>query len=41
MKVLFIDPANNVLVQILEENDFECLYQPDISEGDIIDTISN
>ncbi len=39
MKVLFIDSTNKALVEILEENNFECSYIPNIGEEAIRETI--
>jgi len=41
MKVLFIDSTNDALVEILQRNKFECSYQPNITEAEIINVISN
>ncbi len=39
MKVLFIDSTNKALVEILKNNNFDCYYNPDISEDTIRETI--
>jgi len=39
MKVLFIDSTNKALLEILRENKFECSYEPDISESEIVNKI--
>ncbi len=39
MKVLFIDSANKALIEILEKHNFECHYEPEISEKEIFGKI--
>lgn len=41
MKVLFINSTNKALVEILEANNFNCDYKPDISKSEIHNEIGN